>query len=100
MAEIALADAIRALRQQLGEATSEGEGQHLRFAVTSLELQLSVTMTKTGEGHAGIRFWVVDAGAKGQYEDSAVQRVTLRLLPVDERGRPVVLADESTERPT
>jgi hypothetical protein len=96
---IPLADAIEVLRQQLTAAMLAGQDSPLRFEVSALTLDLEVAVTKTGEGHAGIKFWLVDFAAKGDYSNAATHRVTMSLNPVDQAGRPVKLGDSSAVKP-
>jgi hypothetical protein len=52
---------------------------------------VQATLTTKGEGHAGVRWWVLDAGASGSVEHAAVQTVKLTLEPVlfDQAGNPL-----------
>jgi Trypsin-co-occurring domain 2 len=93
MDEIPLADAIQVLREQLTTAMVAGEESRLRFAVKELTLDLEIAVTKTGEGHGGIKFWMVDFGAKKERSNAATHRITLTLNPVDDRGQPLKLGN-------
>lgn len=96
MPDIEIADAITALRHQLTRAMQDGEGEILRFSVTSLDLRLSVVITSNGHGHAGVKFWVIEAGGAVEHSHESIQEVTLHLLPVEPPGRPVRLASSPT----
>jgi hypothetical protein len=77
--------------------------EHLRFRPTSIELVLEVAVTTSGKGSAGIRWWLVDAGAELAREVSRTQTVKLTLEPLllDEQGDPaaVVLIDADAQAP-
>lgn len=76
-----LADYLIELRQELERARLEGEPQGLRFRVESIELELKVAVTQSGETGAGFKFWVIDAEAKGSLAAESVQTLTLKLAP-------------------
>lgn len=99
MEGIPLADAVEALRQQLIEAVMAGAGSPIRLAVREVELSMEVGVTRVGAGNAGIRFWLLEFGAKGEVSNAATHRVTLKLDPVDADARPVTLGDLSKEKP-
>jgi len=50
-------------------------------------------------GRAGIRFWVVEAGASASVANESTQKVTLVLTPVTASGESWQVADEVDERP-
>jgi hypothetical protein len=79
---IAVADAIAALRAELEQATQEGAGHDLRFEVDSVELELQATVTNTGTGSAGIKWWLFEAGVEGSHEVGTTQTIKLTLKPV------------------
>jgi hypothetical protein len=79
---IPLADAIRALRTELLEAMSVGSESELRFGVSGVDLEFEVEASRTGEAEAGVKFWVVNVGAKGSLSTGSTQRVKLSLVPV------------------
>jgi hypothetical protein len=93
MAEIGVADAIEKLRVELLRAFQQGEGQDVQFAITDVDLELSLVVEKEGEGKLGIKWLVVDAGLKGKLSAETTHRVTLKLLPMrrDTNGRLVRL---------
>jgi hypothetical protein len=99
---IGLADAIEGLRYELALAAWWGNGQQLRFKPGPVELTVEATVTSTVEGHGGVRWWIVDAGASGSADTSATQTVKLTLEPVmfDAAGQPVeLLIDDVVEPP-
>lgn len=58
-AAVGLADAIRALREELISAISEGEGGPVHFRLAPIELSLQVAVTKGAQGKIG---WHVVGG--------------------------------------
>jgi Trypsin-co-occurring domain 2 len=97
--EVPLADAIEELRRQLTRAMLAGAESPMRFTVSELKLELEVAVTKSGEGHGGIKFWLVDFGAKADFSNATTHRVTLQLNPVDTEGKPVKLGDSVEVKP-
>ena len=100
MAEIDLVDAVTALRRELIHAMASAEDEAVQFPVDQVMLQFQVGLTKTGEGRAGIRFWVFELGSSVQYARETVQTVTVVLgTPVDADGRPIKILSESAMKP-
>lgn len=82
MAErIPLAVAIEGLRAELEVAAEEGKGKEIGFEATSVEVTLETAVTTAGEGHAGVKWWLVEAGGKVSRESGATQSVTITLTP-------------------
>jgi len=77
-AVVGLADAIRALRQELMEAIAEGEGMPMQFRLAPIELSLQIAVTKEAQGKIG---WHILA-LGGSYESATTQMLKLRLDPV------------------
>lgn len=76
--EIGIAEAVEHLRAEL-VAAAAGGGSGPRFEVGPVELEFSVEMRK--EGKAGVKAWVVSAGA--ETSKVSVHRVKLVLTPKD-----------------
>ena len=81
---IDLADVVRDLRDQLTKAAAESVGSSIRFNVGPIQLEFQVEVRRVAEGRGGIRFWVLDAGAKQSQEGAATQTIKLQLVPTDE----------------
>ena len=65
-----------------------------------MQLEFHVGVTKTGEGKAGVKFWVVELGGTGSYAREEIQTVTVTLgAPVDQNGQPVRIYRDSAEKP-
>ena len=73
-----LADAIDALRYELGDAMVRGEGAEVRFRVKPVELTVQAVVTKGGDGKIG---WGVLA-IGGKLESATTQTLKLELEPV------------------
>jgi Trypsin-co-occurring domain 2 len=99
VAEIGLAEVVRALRAELEIATSEGEGQEIRFEATAVDLEFNVGVKKSKEGKAGIRFWVVELGGGGAYASESIQTVKLSLQPSTASGGRVRITRGTDESP-
>ncbi len=100
MNQIGLTETIDALRAELGEAIENAAGQAVQFPVGAVELEFHVGVTRTAEGKAGIKFWVVEFGAGGSYVAESIQRVTIKLdPPVDATGNRVLVARGFDRKP-
>jgi Trypsin-co-occurring domain 2 len=96
--QLQLAETVEALRAELARAAAAGAGAGFQFPVTGAEFHVGVT--RTGEGKAGVRFYVVELGGAGSYAREEIQTVTLTLgAPVDQHGNVVKVYRHSTEKP-
>jgi hypothetical protein len=91
--KIGLAEAIKNLRMELQEAMEEGDGKKLRFEAQDIELEFKCGVTREAGAKAGVKFWVVDAGAEGKIGDEKTQTVKLKLKPVSGDGETTLLND-------
>ncbi|MFB7668307.1 trypco2 family protein [Kitasatospora sp. NPDC056138] len=91
--EIGLADALRALRQELAEAMADGEGKPVRLAVESVDLEMQVTLSASAEASGGVKFWVLTAGAKAAGSTGASHTVKLQLKAETADGGRVLTAN-------
>lgn len=91
---IELSRTIQQLRRELSDAIKKGEGEALRFAVESIDLDLQVTVSQEAEGEGGIKIWLVDAKAGAKVAKQSVQTIHLRLRPEMDGGGEVNLARE------
>jgi hypothetical protein len=100
MQRLGLAETVEALRAELAAAAKAGAGTGFQFPVAGLQLEFHVAVTKTGEGKAGVRFWVVELGGGGSYAREEIQTVRVTLgAPVDERGKEVLIYGGADEKP-
>jgi hypothetical protein len=91
---IPLTEMIQSLKEELLEAQIQGKESKLQFALDSVEVELSVAVTKTGTGKGGIKFWVLEAGGEYQKEDSVTHKFTVVLKPGPTGD--IVVSTEST----
>ena len=77
--EIRLADALKALRDELAQATLEAEGQPVRLHVETVNLELQVSVTDSLEAGGGVKFWVLSADAKAAGSTAVSHTVSLQL---------------------
>lgn len=96
---IPLARAISDLRAELLRAVAEGQGKDLRFKLDPVELELSVGMTYKGGANVGVKFWVVEIGAKGDMERAGTHKLKLKLTPVDKNGNQFLVRDTVEKMP-
>jgi hypothetical protein len=96
---VPLADFIGALRAELRTAALAKDPQ-LQFNVGPVTVELTLMTHHEGGGRAGIRFWVVEAGASASVTSESTQKVTLALTPVTASGESWQVADEVDERPS
>ena len=100
MQQLGLAETVEALRAELARAAAAGAGAEFQFPVTGVQLEFHVGVTKTGEGRAGVRFWVVELGGAATYAQQEIQTVTVTLgAPVDMNGEPVKIYRGSVQKP-
>jgi hypothetical protein len=97
---LGLTETVEALRAELALAAADGAEAGFQFPVTGVQLEFHVGVTRTGEGKAGVRFWVVELGGAGSYAREEVQTVTVTLgAPVDQNGDPVKIYRGSARKP-
>jgi hypothetical protein len=100
VAQLELADTVEALRAELARAAAAGADAEFQFPVAGAQLEFHVAVTKTGEGKAGVRFWVVELGGSAGYAREEIQKVTVTLgAPVDQNGDPVKIYRGYTQKP-
>jgi hypothetical protein len=92
---VPLAKAIEDLRAELLDALAAGQGKDLRFKLKPIELELNLAVTWKGEANAGVKFWVLELGAKGSAERAESHKLKLTLEPVDKNGNEFFVSDHS-----
>ena len=80
--QIPLANAIRAIRAEVVDAVRASDGEELRFALGVVELELQVEAVSEAGGEAGVKFWVVSAGAKGNRKSGSTHTLRVSLTPI------------------
>ncbi|NLU68340.1 trypco2 family protein [Streptomyces sp. HNM0574] len=78
---IELSDMIRELRRELNAAMADGEGDAVRFALGTAEIEATVAVDREAGADGRVRFWVLEAGGSGKETASRTQRITLTLEP-------------------
>lgn len=87
-----LADAVRALRQELVEAANDAKHNDIRFEVGPIEMEFQVVATKESTKNGEISFKIfgqgVSGGIGGKQSGQETQKVKLVLTPrlIDENG--------------
>ena len=100
MERLELAETVEALRAELARAAAAGAQAEFQFPVAGVQLEFHVAVTRTGEGRAGVKFWVVELGGAGSYAREEIQTVTVTLgAPVDRSGNPVKIYRGSAQKP-
>jgi NTP-dependent ternary system trypsin peptidase co-occuring protein len=99
MAEIGLAEAIRALRVELDESRTHAKDKDLRFEVGTVDLEFQVAVTTTDEVGAGVKFWVLDASGKSSDATATTHTVRIQLKPSTADGGEVYTGDKVQEFP-
>lgn len=79
---IELSDAIEALREQIGIAMITGVGSAIKFKPGPVELTVEAAVTKNFGGKAGVKWWLIEAGAEASRESVVTQTLKLTLTPV------------------
>lgn len=85
MSQVTLSEALSALRSQLTQALSEGEGEIVGLKVNNIELELELGLTKGVEGEAGVKWWVIQLGTQAKSESQQSHRVKLMLGAIDKK---------------
>jgi hypothetical protein len=90
--DVRLSDAIGQVRSELERATEGGKDSAIAFRAGPVELEFQVAFEATAAADAGVRVWVISAGAKGEVSRSASHRLKVTLTPVDRQGEDAVIA--------
>jgi hypothetical protein len=82
---IPLADFVAALRTEIKAAHSLADPD-LPIELGPVHVEFTLLTRREASGRAGIRFWVVDAGATASRTSESTQQVTLELIPLGPGG--------------
>ncbi|GAA4947366.1 hypothetical protein GCM10023205_04090 [Yinghuangia aomiensis] len=97
---IPLAEVIDQIRNELGDAAARAAGAGMQFPVGAVQIELQVGVTRSEDGKAGVKLWVVDLASGGGVSHQAVQKVIVNLdPPVDPQGRRIKVGHGVDERP-
>lgn len=91
---VGLAEAIRALREELTTAMTTGKDEVLRFELGPVEMEFLLEVRKDAGGDAGVRFGVISVGGKANVSSGSTHRVQLSLTPKDALGQSPLMSDE------
>ncbi len=100
---VELSEAIGVVREQLIKAQKAGRtseaANDLIFAVGKVTVEFTGEVSKTVGAGGGIRFWVVNADAKGERGSGASQKVTVELIPQSPDGASYQVSDGMSTPP-
>ena len=92
-----LSEAIEAVREQLikaqGAGRRSGTAGELTFVVGKVSVEFAGEVSKTVGVGGGVKFWVVNADAKGERASGASQKVTVELIPQSPDGTSYQVSD-------
>lgn len=92
-----LSEAIEVVREQLIKAQKAGRASEtagdLVFGVGKVSVEFTGEVTKTVGVGGGVKFWVVNAEAKGERASGTTQKVTVELTPQSPDGTSFRVAD-------
>lgn len=97
---IGLAEAIKALRDDLLRARAAGASQEIQLPIQSMTVELIVTATRSVDGKAGFKVPLaqIELRGGGSRQQSNEQKVTVVFgEPVDRSGNPVKVAQADHE---
>ncbi|GAA3720125.1 hypothetical protein GCM10022224_102530 [Nonomuraea antimicrobica] len=77
--EIQLADALKALRQELSRSIKESEGEAVRFRIERINLEAQVAVTAGREGGAAVKIWLFSGDGKSSRQTVSTHTLTLEL---------------------
>ena len=95
MEPIGLKEAIGALRKELSESIIAAADEKLKFEVGEITLEFQVEVERTDELSGGIKFWVVEFGAKDSLSSTHTHTITIPLRPLTQQGEPVLTGSDS-----
>lgn len=95
---VPMAQFVAGLREEIKQAQLTADPA-VPIELGPVSVEFTVATRREGEGRAGLRFWVVDAGITGTLAAESTQRVTLELIPRAPDGAgPALVDDLETER--
>ena len=100
---VPIADAIRAIRQELNAAMLQGESDDLRFELGNVDLEFNAVVTKDVDGKAKVSFkllgWGAEAEAGTKFSHEQTHKIKLTLSPTrieqpGEAGKKVLISSK------
>jgi hypothetical protein len=82
---VPLAQFVAALREEIRSAQADAD-PGLPIELGPISVEFTVLSRREGEGKAGVRFWVVEAGVAGKLASESTQKVTMQLKPLGPGG--------------
>jgi hypothetical protein len=82
-ADLGLAEAIQALREELAIAREAADAEDVLFGVGTVEVELTVVAKRQGGGKAGATFGVVTIGVDGSIAREQTHKLKVQLTPRD-----------------
>lgn len=99
--DIPLAEMIQSLRRELVRAQTQAKGEVILFELEKVEMELKIAISRTGEGHAGVEFWVVSAGGKYEKKVEMSHTIKLTLNTKDSlSGEKITVSEASADKPS
>lgn len=96
---ISLKDAVRDLRAQLQAAAAEGAEASIRFVPKSVEVGLSIEITKEAEATASGGLWsIITLEGSAKATSGNTHTVKLTLEPVDASGKPAMISSSKIQK--
>lgn len=91
---LGLAETIDLVRKELQRAADLGARERLAFRPESVEIELDVVFERSTGQDAGLRVWVLSAGAKVASSEARTERLKVTLSPVERSsGRTPEISD-------
>jgi hypothetical protein len=85
LAAMPLADAIQELRADISSAIERGKNEDFKFKLGTIELELTMIVTREGEAGGKFAFKVLGVGAEanlgGKISDAVTHKVKVALTP-------------------
>jgi hypothetical protein len=92
---VGLAEAVRAIRDELISAQAQAPREGVRFELGPIEMEFAVTLSRGADGKAGVQIGVVTLGVGGSVSSESVHRVKFVLTPKDaETGDALEIASQ------
>ncbi|WP_314612225.1 trypco2 family protein [Streptomyces stackebrandtii] len=96
--DIELADLLASLRSELSRARLEAANEDVKFRIDSIDLELQVSVEKSAEANAGVKFWVASLGGKAGAKSGQTHTVRMTLSAEEAAtGQKVRTGDDVTD---
>jgi hypothetical protein len=97
--QVALADAIQQLRDELREAILEGRDKDIIFTPNGIELELGLTFVTEAKAGGGFKLLAfLDLSAEGKASRESQHRIKLSLSVADKNGHPIKVRSETVPK--